>query len=384
MKVHLLRSEGFEMEEYNHVFNILNQYSGGITFVPSEPIVLPETDDEITFEDENDFRFKTFYSIEEPAGRKQYMPDFPLVRKTYSWKDFFEVCLKYRRIKNIPESEPVILLTDEKNELNWFGGVDESLNNYFIETCDWGYYFPGFDNRFPIAYSIAGWMMRKVIFANRAEMENAVHEEESIGCLMDLCEDKKEITLKMRTADICEKCMSYSEKNDSNRVYMNQLIQIMDGVRSNLMFRDRSKYLKLYSRLEFRAMLHNIFLTDLGDYHVRLNPKERALYVLFMNHPEGIARRDLIYFKGELKTYYEFFYRRPDPSEIDPNIERMVHPRSNNFMEILSRIRGKFKQAVGEEQYKTYSIESVDGVFKIQLDRELVSFNHNAQRLNEN
>ena len=50
-------------------------------------------------------------------------------------------------------------------------------------------------------------------------------------------------------------------------------------------------------------------------------------------------------------------------------------------MEILSRIRGKFRQAVGEEQYKTYSIESVDGVFKIQLDRELVSFNHNAQRL---
>ena len=55
---------------------------------------------------------------------------------------------------------------------------------------------------------------------------------------MDFCEEKKQIALKMRTADICYTCLSYSEKNDSNRVYMNQLMQIMDGVRSNLMFRD--------------------------------------------------------------------------------------------------------------------------------------------------
>ena len=54
MKVHLIRSEGFKMEDYNHVFNILNQYSGGITFVPSEPIVLPDTDLEKTYEDEDD------------------------------------------------------------------------------------------------------------------------------------------------------------------------------------------------------------------------------------------------------------------------------------------------------------------------------------------
>ena len=51
MKVHLIRSEGFKMEDYNNVFNILNQYSGGITFVPSEPIVLPDTDLEITYDD---------------------------------------------------------------------------------------------------------------------------------------------------------------------------------------------------------------------------------------------------------------------------------------------------------------------------------------------
>ena len=55
MKVHLIRSEGIKMEDFNNIFNILNQYSGGITFVPSEPIELPDTDIEITYEDEDDY-----------------------------------------------------------------------------------------------------------------------------------------------------------------------------------------------------------------------------------------------------------------------------------------------------------------------------------------
>ena len=48
MKVHLIRSAGIQMEDFNNIFNILNQYSGGIAFVPSEPIELPDTDIEIT------------------------------------------------------------------------------------------------------------------------------------------------------------------------------------------------------------------------------------------------------------------------------------------------------------------------------------------------
>ena len=61
MKVHLIRSDGFKMEDYNHVFNILNQYSGGITFVPSEPIVLPDTDLKSPYEDEDSYGRQALY-----------------------------------------------------------------------------------------------------------------------------------------------------------------------------------------------------------------------------------------------------------------------------------------------------------------------------------
>ena len=391
MKVHLIRSEGFKMEDYNHVFNILNQYSGGITFVPSEPIVLPDSDFEITYEDEGEYGRQAAYSSE-PLGMFEDR-SFPVTEKVYSWHDLFSVCNQYRMYNRIPSDEQVFLLTDKKNEENWFGAADErTLNNFFVDCSDWHYYFKGFDIRFPITYCIAGWLMRKVIFSSADEMRDALHLE-SIGCLMDFCEEKKQIALKMRTADICDTCLSYSEKNDSNRVYMNQLMQIMDGVRSNLMFRDRSKYLRTNSRLEFRGMMHKMYLTDLGDLQVNLNPKERALYLVFINHPEGISRRDLVDYKMELLAYYDFFSSKWDKladkldennkSERDNKIEEslnlLTHPLEDNFMQVLSRIRRKFKDAVGEEQYKTYSIEPYDGIYKISLDRELISFDENAK-----
>ena len=376
MKVHLIRSEGFDMEDYNNVFNILNQYTGTITFEPSEPIVLPDTDKEITYDEEDDFTRKKIPAASDAMVYRE--PEFPLTHKVYTWDELFEVCKEYRNERGIPESDHVILLTDQKNTENWFGAIDESLKDYFVETSDWPYYFKDFDSRFPIVYCIAGWLMRSIMFESRNQMQEALHEE-SIGCLMDFCEEKKEITLKMRTADICENCLGYSERNDVNRAYMNQLLQVMDGVRSNLMFRDRSRFLQLHSRLEIRGMMHHLFLTDLGDLQINLNPKERALYVLYLNHPEGISRSSLIEHKEELRKNYAYFSNAWDNDQIAAAVNRMTDILDNNMNEVLSRIRSKFKKAVGDTHYKSYSIEAVDGVHRITLDRELVTFDRNAK-----
>jgi len=396
MKVHLIRSEDFKMEDYKHVLNILNQYTGGITFVPSEPIDLPDTEIETTYENEDEYgrQIKGQYM----DFSRSFFDDksFPIIEKVYTWNDLFSVCIQYRMDFSIPADEQVFLLTNKKNDKNWFGAIDKrTYNNYFIDCSDWHYYFRGFDIRFPITYCVAGWLMRKLIFSSSDELLNAVHSE-SIGCLMDFCEEKREIVLKMRTADVCERCLHYSEKNDSNRVYMNQLFEIMDGVRSNLMFRKRSKYLHKNSRLEFRGKMHKMYLTDLGDLQVNLNPKERALYLVLLNHPEGISRRELVNYSNELFIYYDFFSTKWDNysdygdvnninryDRIMESLNLLTHPLEDNFLQVLSRIRRKFKNSVGEEQYKTYSIESEQGRYKILLDRELVSFDADAKLPND-
>jgi len=377
MKVHLIRSEEYDIEDFNNVLNLLNQYSGVVSFVPSEPIKMPESEEEIEFHTREDF-IKQSPNVMMSKERASYIKSeiiFPVKTEVYTWEQLFKVCTDFRENnpEKVLENDKVVLLTNKKNIENWFGAVDETLKNYFVETCDWDFYFDSVDSRFPIVYALAGWLLRTEMFKSREEMKGALHFD-SKGCLMDFCENKDEISLKMRTADICEDCLSYTQKNDSNRAYINQMIQIIDGIRKNMMFRNRSIFLNNKSRLEIRSWMHHIYLKDLGDLQINLNPKERALYMLYLNHPKGIGRSSLIEYKNELKKHYGMFYNGGDIDAIDKSVNRLVDYTDNNMNEVLSRIRSKFKNALGEDLYKHYSIEAQNGIHKIALDRELISY----------
>ena len=58
MKIHLIRSEGYPIEDFNNVLNLLNKYRGSIEYIPAEPIVLPVSEVEVIFEDKKSFEKK--------------------------------------------------------------------------------------------------------------------------------------------------------------------------------------------------------------------------------------------------------------------------------------------------------------------------------------
>ena len=58
MKVHLIRSKGYPIEDFNNVLNLLNKHRGSIEFVPSVPVVLPESGIEEIYETKKDFEKK--------------------------------------------------------------------------------------------------------------------------------------------------------------------------------------------------------------------------------------------------------------------------------------------------------------------------------------
>ena len=55
MKVHLIRSENYGIEDFNNVLNLLRKHRGSIEFVPSEPIVMPNSEKEELFDTEKEF-----------------------------------------------------------------------------------------------------------------------------------------------------------------------------------------------------------------------------------------------------------------------------------------------------------------------------------------
>jgi hypothetical protein len=212
------------------------------------------------------------------------------------------------------------------------------------------------------------------MYKNQIEILQNVHDIAQ-GCMMDFCQDKKEITIKMRTADLCPSCTAHLTNRDIRKNYLKQLFDTMEGIRKNLLFRQRSVLLNEPSKMELRGYKKDVYLIDLGDLQINLNPKERALYLLYLNHPEGIQRSYLIDYKDELRSYYAQISNQATNELIDIAINRLVDVRDNNMNEVMARIRSKFKKEVGEEQAKDYSITfTPEGTHKILLNRELVGF----------
>ena len=389
MNVHLIRSSEFSLETYTNVWNLLNKFQGPLNYFASKDA------DWETFHYEKDWiseeQFKKLerkdfddertmiYSMASPdlSFKRDYFcfdDDFPVTEKQATWEDLFLNCEKYRTTYEIHENDLVILLTDISNDKNWFGSVDQKMRNVFVQTSNWSSFFGAeIDSRFPIAYEIVVWILRIMIYRNRYELSQQLHAQPK-GCMMDFCEHKSQIVLKMRTADICGDCLDFIQERDVNRTSLNQILETMDGIRSNILFRERSTLLNRPSRLEIRGYVKRIFLIDLGDLEVRLNPKEKTLFLFFLNHPEGIRIVDLMDHKAEILELYKRFSRASIPSLIEDAVDLMIQPTDGNINQVLTRIRSKFKQTAGDSIAGYYTIEGArNEPYKISLNRELVS-----------
>ena len=385
-KVHLIRSDEFKAEDFSQVVNLLQQFNGPIEFISAETTYLQSTHPVISWMTKLEFEKKntpklSLYKIDSSAcfspsdsEPPQASIVFPVEVPTLSWDMFFAACIDYRMKHNIPEKDHVLILTDFANKENWFAGIDATMKNYFIQTSNWHHYLGNsIDSRFPIAYEIVVWLLRSQMFKNRQEIMNSVHKGSS-GCMMDFCENKKEIVLKMRTADICNDCLKVIQLKEVDRPFARQVLDTMDGIRQHMMFRERSEFLNSPSKMEIRGFMKRIFLKDLGDLEMQLNPKEKTIYLFFLKHPEGVRIVDLIDHKTEISHFYETFTNSYDTSQIEQAINLLLDPTEGNINQVLSRIRAKFRSAVGSRLANFYTIEGNAGEpFKINLNRELVS-----------
>ena len=391
MNVHLIRSSELSLETYTNVWNLLNKFQGPINFNESEDFewdnFLYEQDwiseeqfkevQKVDFRQEKDINSYSLYE-ESPSERNYSEKTFPFKEPQLTWEDLFLICEKYRRKYTVPENDLVFLLTDVSNDKNWFGSVDQKMRNVFIQTSNWSSFFGSeIDSRFPIAYEVVVWTLRIMMYRNRYELSQQLHAQPK-GCMMDFCEHKSQIVLKMRTADICGDCLDYIQKRDVNRTALNQILETMDGIRSNILFRERSSVLNRPSRLEIRGYMKRIFLVDLGDLEVRLNPKEKTLFLFFLNHLEGVRIVDLMDHKVEILELYKRFSRASTPSLIEDAVDLMLQPTDGNINQVLTRIRSKFKQTAGDSIAGYYTIEGARNVvYKISLNRELVNIIEN-------
>jgi hypothetical protein len=387
-RVHLLKSEEVDQAAYQEILQQLQSFSGPLEFMSTidEPVF--DDDESTSFEtDQKDIRDTSLNLPDEMLSqhrvislnkqmfseRAEYMEAPPRLTRL-KWEDIFDQCTLFREFNDISEFEFVILLTDKGNEFNWFAAPDpKGGRNGFVQTSGLGFYLPGF-SRASIVYLITTHLLRHYMFSDIREMSEGVHQT-SVGCMNDFCGNKSELILKIRTADLCTDCVKRLEDKKVDPLLANQVFEIMETMRSEILFRDRYSLLKKPSRMNISGPNFTIRFPDLANIELKLDKIEKTIYLFFLGKPKGVKLNMLDEHREELTE----LYLKVSPTSDRATATRRINERTDNahtqkISETISKIRKKINNLLGEEMGEHYIIAGANGeVKKIGVDRNLIS-----------
>ena len=109
-----------------------------------------------------------------------------------------------------------------------------------------------------------------------------------------------------------------------------------------------------------RLVITSDYRFVLADYdqEVELQPVHKAVYLLFLAHPEGIEFKRLAEYRGELTGYYLKTARLIDREKIEEGVDHLVNPLDNAINEKCSRIKKAFLELMDEYTASYYFISS--------------------------
>ena len=112
---------------------------------------------------------------------------------------------------------------------------------------------------------------------------------------------------------------------------------------------------------------------DTQPTEIRLSPLEKAVYLLFLHHPEGIMFSYLPDHREELMRYYRQLMNYRTTQQMLKSIEDVTDPTLNSINEKCARIRRIFIDAIGERNADNYCVTGTRNSPKsVRLDRSLV------------
>ena len=176
-----------------------------------------------------------------------------------------------------------------------------------------------------------------------------------------------------------------------NKIQMNQILKEQEQDNCSVLLEEVKERLRLLresgvSETRIASLLHTeqplLKLTVSKNYRlflgenrveVHMEPLVKAVYLLFLKHPEGIVFKDLPDYRKELTRIY---------SEVRPwglteraiqSIEDVTNPLLNSINEKCARVRGAFVGQFDNHIAKHYYIDGKRGeAKKIALPRDLV------------
>ena len=174
-----------------------------------------------------------------------------------------------------------------------------------------------------------------------------------------------------------QSCMTLFDLVSPNDIFNDVLDKYYEGKRcvktiKRLGFREE----KLKNRIVLSKLtIKKDSTVILSDYNkeVKMEPIVKAVYLLFLNHPEGIAFKFLPDYRKELADIYQKIKPFGLTERAIRSIEDVTNPLLNSINEKCSRVRAAFLSEVDTTLLEQYIITGKSGeVKKVTLPRELV------------
>lgn len=168
-----------------------------------------------------------------------------------------------------------------------------------------------------------------------------------------------------------QSCMTLFDIVSPNDIFAEVLDKYYDGLRCQ-------KTVMRIGIRQAKPSLKKITITKdcrilLGDKEIKMEPIVKSVYLLFLNHPEGIAFKCLPDYRKELSALYSNIKPLGLNDRVIQSIEDVTNPLLNSINEKCSRIKSVFTNEVEEALLNNYIIIGKSGEEKkISLPRDLV------------
>ena len=134
---------------------------------------------------------------------------------------------------------------------------------------------------------------------------------------------------------------------------------------------------RLFKPTQQLSRLHvrygRIFLPDYNNMEIKMPTLSKAIYMLYLRHPEGIMFSYLPDYRDELHHLYGMISGRDNRDEIKRSIDDVTDPTRNSINEKCSRIKQAFLREFDDSIARNYYITGGRGeAKKILLSRDLV------------
>lgn len=174
-----------------------------------------------------------------------------------------------------------------------------------------------------------------------------------------------------------DKSINYESVEDDVDMMMSEVQMLVERLRKSGV--GEIALQRLFKPTQKLSRMHikygRIFLPDYNNMEIKMPTLSKAIYMLYLRHPEGIMFSYLPDYRDELLHLYGMISGRDNREDIRRSIDDVTDPTRNSINEKCSRIKQAFLREFDDSIARNYYITGERGEAKrILLSRDLVTW----------